>query len=65
MRNAIPMDVGGIRRRIIGTRDVTERMKRMKFKHARRRFGKEQELLRLDFEEDIFLVSVFELLQNL
>lgn len=32
---------------------MTESMKRMKFKHARRRFGKEQELLRLDLEADI------------
>lgn len=56
MRNARPIEVGGIRRRIVGTRDVAERMKRMKFRHARRRFGKEQELLRLDFEEDIFWV---------
>lgn len=56
MRIARPIEVGGIRRRIVGTRDVAERMKRMKFRHARRRFGKEKELLRLDFEEDIFWV---------
>lgn len=53
IRNAMPIDVGGILRRIVGTREVTESMKRVKFKHERRRFGKEQELLRLDFEAAI------------
>lgn len=47
MRNAIPIDVGGILRRIVGAREAEERMNRVKFKHERRRFGKEHELLSL------------------
>lgn len=54
IRNAMPIEVGGVRRRTVGTREVTERMKRVKFRHERRRFGKEQELRRFDFEAAIF-----------
>lgn len=50
----MPIEVGGVRRRTVGTREVTERMKRVKFRHERRRFGKEQELRRFDFEAAIF-----------
>ena len=46
MRKAIPREVGGIRRRMFGVSEAAERMKRVKFKQERRRFGKESELLR-------------------
>lgn len=52
MRKAIPIEVGGILSRIMGAREAEERIKRVKFKHERTRFGKEHELLSL--EEAIF-----------
>ena len=48
--NAKPIEVGGILRRIVGTKEADERIKRVKFKHERRRLGKEHELL-LSLEE--------------
>lgn len=47
MRNAIPNEVGGDLRRIMGAREAAERMKRVRFKHERTRLGKEHELLSL------------------
>ena len=35
-------------RRIVGAREAAGRMKREKFRHERRRFGKEHELLSLE-----------------
>lgn len=58
MRNAIPIEVGGTLRRIIGATEVKERVKRVKFKHERTRFGNEHEFLRFDFDEAISFVSV-------
>lgn len=46
--NAEPIEVGGILRRIVGTKEAEERIKRVKFKHERRRLGKEHELLSLE-----------------
>lgn len=54
--NAKPSEVGGILRRTMGTIEAEERIKRVKFKHERRRLGKEHELLSL--EEAMFLVDV-------
>ncbi|CAK7352452.1 unnamed protein product [Dovyalis caffra] len=54
IRKAKPSEVGGILRRTIGATEAEERIKRVKFKHDRRRFGKEHELLSL--EEAIFFV---------
>lgn len=48
MRKATPSEVGGILRRTMGAREAAERIKRMKFKNERRRFGKERELLNLE-----------------
>lgn len=48
MRNAKPIEVGGILRRRIGVREDAERINRMKFIQERRRFGKEHELLSLE-----------------
>lgn len=48
MRNAIPIEVGGILRRIMGAREIEDRINRVKFKHERRRLGKEHELLSLE-----------------
>lgn len=45
-RNAKPNEDGGVLMSIMGAREAAERMKRMKFKQARRRCGKE--LLRLE-----------------
>lgn len=45
--NAKPSEVGGILRRIMGAREAEQRINRVKFKHERRRFGKEHELLSL------------------
>lgn len=53
IRNAQPSDVGGILRRMVGAREADERMKRMKFRDARRRFRKEQGVLIL--EEPIWI----------
>lgn len=53
MRNAMPIEVGGIRRRTTGGTEAEERMKRVKFKQERTRFGKEHEFLRLALEEAI------------
>lgn len=50
--NAMPKEVGGILMRMIGAREAAERIKRVKFKQERRRFGKEHELL--SFVEAIF-----------
>lgn len=47
MSKANPNEVGGILRATLGTKDVVERTKRMKFKTERRMYGKEHELLRL------------------
>lgn len=54
MRKAMPNEVGGHLRRIMGARDAAERMKRVKFKHERTRFGKEHVLLRLDLDDAMF-----------
>ena len=48
IRNAKPSEVGGILRRIMGAREAAERIKRVKFKQERRRFGNEKELLSLE-----------------
>lgn len=48
IRKAKPSEVGGILRRIMGAREVAERIKRVKLKHERRRFGNEKELLSLE-----------------
>lgn len=53
---ANPNEVGGILRRTMGAIEAEERIKRVKFKHERRRLGKEHELLSL--EEAMFLVDV-------
>lgn len=45
IKNAQPSEVGGILRKIIGTIDDAERMKRMKFRKESRRFGKAQDEL--------------------
>ncbi|GMH23310.1 hypothetical protein Nepgr_025153 [Nepenthes gracilis] len=47
-RSTRPREVGGILSRIIGAMEAEERMNRMKFRHDRRRFGKEHELLSLE-----------------
>lgn len=44
MRKARPSDVGGILRRMVGTREAAERTRRTRLRHDRRRFGKEHEL---------------------
>lgn len=59
MRNAKPSEVGGNLRRIIGARDTEESMKRVKFKHERRRFGNEQESLSLEDAMAEFEVGFF------
>jgi hypothetical protein len=64
MRSAIPIDVGGILRRIVGAREAVERMNRVKFKHERRRFGKEHELLSLEeaiFGSDALMLELLEM----
>ena len=48
IRNAKPSEVGGILRRIMGAREAEKRIKRVKFKQERRRFGNENELLSLE-----------------
>lgn len=57
MRKAIPMEVGGARRRMTGAMEDAERMKRVKLRQERRRFWKENEFLRLDLVEAIFCLS--------
>ena len=56
MRNANPIEVGGVRRRMTGATEAAERMKRVKFMLERTRFGKERVLLRVAFEEAIVLI---------
>lgn len=52
MRKAMPKEVGGILRRIVGAKEADERRKRVKFREERRRLVKEQAfLLSLDDEE--------------
>ena len=58
-RKAIPMDVGGARRRITGATEAAERIERVKLRQESMRFGKENELLRLDLEEAIILDFLF------
>lgn len=48
----MPNEVGGIRRRIVGAKEVAERMNRVKFRHVRSRLVKEQLLLRRSFDDD-------------
>jgi hypothetical protein len=48
IRNAMPNDVGGILRRMVGANDVAERMKSVKFKEHRRRMVKEHVFLVLE-----------------
>jgi hypothetical protein len=55
IRNAMPNDVGGILRRMVGANDVAERMKSVKFKEHRRRMVKEHVFLVL--EEAILVFS--------
>lgn len=52
MRNAMPNEVGGILRRMVGANEAPERMKSVKFKEQRRRRVKEHVFLSL--EEAIF-----------
>lgn len=56
MRNAMPNEVGGILRRMVGANEVAERIKSVKFKEQRRRTVKEHAFLRL---EDAILVLYF------
>lgn len=48
MRKVQPKEVGGSFRRIMGAREVEDRISNTKFRHERRRFGKEQQLLSLE-----------------
>lgn len=48
MSNAIPIEVGGILRSIVGAREAEERMNSVKFKQESRRLEKEHELLSLE-----------------
>lgn len=45
MRNAIPKEVGGILRRIVGANEATERINSAKFKQQRRRIVNEHAFL--------------------
>lgn len=62
MRNAIPNDVGGILRRMVGANEVAERIKSVKFKEQRRRTVKEHAFLSL---EEAILVLYFVCVVNM
>lgn len=55
MSNAIPIEVGGNLRSIMGAREAAERMNSVKFKQESRRLEKEHELPSL--EEAIFVID--------
>jgi len=59
IRRAMPNEVGGILRRIVGANEEAERIKSEKFKQLRRRLVKEHALLTFDFEEAISSVCSF------
>lgn len=62
MRNAMPKEVGGILRRMVGANEAAERMKRVKFRQQRRRVVKEHAFLSL--EEAIFGVGFLRILSK-
>lgn len=58
IRRAMPNEVGGILRRIVGANEEAERIKSEKFKQLRRRLVKEHALLTFDLEEAISLSAL-------
>ena len=56
IRNAMPKEVGGILRRIVGAKEAAEVMKSTKFKQLRRRLVNEHALLSLE-EAIVVMIS--------